>query len=152
MKLSSKGRYGLRAMVDLSVNSEQAAISLNSIAKRENISENYLEQIFAKMKSAGLVISQRGAGGGYRIGKPLKDISVGDILRALEGDLSLVSCTGLETIDGGAEGECETSDICVTKYVWSKVNLAINNTFDSISLEELATESKKVNIKNKKTI
>lgn len=144
MKLSSKGRYGLRAMVDLAVHSQNTAVSINSIAKRQNISENYLEQLIAKMKKAGLVKSQRGAGGGYYIAKPLEDISVGDILRALEGDLSLVNCPGLLIDEGGSDGECEVADLCVSKYVWGKANLAVNKTFDSIPLKELADESKRV--------
>lgn len=144
MKLSTKGRYGLRAMVDLAVNSQSGPVSILSIAKRQEISENYLEQIIALMKKSGLVNSHRGAGGGYQVAKPLKEISVSDILKALEGDLSIVNCPGLQDSEGDTSSECSTSDLCVTKYVWSKVNLAIKETFDSISLEELAKESKQM--------
>lgn len=142
MKMSTRGRYGLKAMVDLAVQSENSPVSLSSIAMRQNISENYLEQIIAIMKKAGLVKSQRGAGGGYRVAKPLNEISVGDILRALEGDLSLVNCPSLSEDGQNAEYDCETADTCVTKYVWGKVNSALNTTFDSITLEELALKSK----------
>lgn len=144
MKLSTKGRYGLRAMVDMAVNGEDGPVSILSIAKRQSISENYLEQIIALMKKANLVFSIRGATGGYTISRPLEEISVGDILRALEGDLSLVNCPGI-TEDGEVKaGGCEASDLCVTKYVWSKANKAVADAFDSISLKELAEESKKI--------
>jgi Rrf2 family iron-sulfur cluster assembly transcriptional regulator len=142
MKLSTKGIYGLRAMVDLAVHSGDAPVSLISIAKRQNISENYLEQIIAKMRKAGLVESQRGAGGGYIITQNFKDISVGDILKAIEGDLYLVDCPGTHNTNG--KRECETSDLCVSKYVWDKVNTAINTTFESITLHELVMESKQL--------
>lgn len=144
MKLSTKGRYGLRAMVDMAVNGEDGPVSILSIAKRQNISENYLEQIIALMKKANLVYSIRGATGGYTISKPLEEISVGDILRALEGDLSLVKCPGINDDGHVSQGGCEASDLCVTKYVWSKANKAVTETFDSISLKELAEESKRI--------
>ena len=96
MKLSTKGRYGLRALIDLAVYSEDETVSIASIAARQNISESYLEQLIAKLRKAGLVTSIRGAGGGYKLAKPAEDISVGDILRALEGSLDPVECPGLK--------------------------------------------------------
>lgn len=87
MKLSTKGRYGLRAMIDLARYSEEEPVSIGSIAMRQGISERYLEQLVAKMKKAGLVKSIRGASGGYVLAKDSSEISVGDILRALEGSL-----------------------------------------------------------------
>ncbi|MDE7058659.1 MAG: Rrf2 family transcriptional regulator, partial [Lachnospiraceae bacterium] len=95
MKLSTKGRYGLRAMIDLVQNSEQEPASIASIAARQRISESYLEQLIAKLKKAKLVKSVRGAGGGYIPNKAAEDISVGDVLRALEGSLDPVDCPGL---------------------------------------------------------
>lgn len=91
MKLSTKGRYGLRALIDLAVYSEESAVSIGSIAARQKISESYLEQLMAKLRKAGLVVSIRGAGGGYRLARPAGEISVGDILRALEGNLEAVA-------------------------------------------------------------
>ena len=84
MKLSTKGRYGLRALVDLAVHGEEAPVSIQSIAVRQNISERYLEQLMGAMKKANLVTSTRGAQGGYRLARPAREISVGDVLRALE--------------------------------------------------------------------
>ena len=84
MKLSTKGRYGLRALIDLALHCEQEAVPISSVAARQKISESYLEQLFGKLRKAGLIVSERGAQGGYRLAKPAEEISVGDILRALE--------------------------------------------------------------------
>ena len=96
MKLSTKGRYGLRALIDLAVYCEEEAVSIQSIARRQHISDRYLEQLMGKLRRAGLVVSVRGAGGGYRLAKPSKEISVGEVLRALEGNLDAVTCPGNE--------------------------------------------------------
>lgn len=138
MKLSTKGRYGLRAMVDLAVNSEKEAVSISSIAQRQKISESYLEQLAGRMKRAGLITSTRGAGGGYRLAKPAAEISVGDILRALEGSLDAVECQALKP-----DGICESADVCVTKIVWQKINESITKAVDEIMLQQLIEESKK---------
>lgn len=139
MKLSTKGRYGLRALIDLAVYSENETVSIASIAARQNISESYLEQLIAKLRKAGLVTSVRGAGGGYKLAKRAEEISVGDILRALEGSLDLVECPGLKE-----ESACDSSDFCVTKYVWQRINDSINQTVDGISLSQLVEESRNV--------
>ena len=137
MKITSKGRYGLRAMVDLAVNSETEPVSIHSIGERQDISDGYLEQLIAKLRKAGLVTSVRGAGGGYKLAKPASEISVGDILRALEGSLDAVKCPGLEE-----ENSCDGSEFCVTKYVWQKINDSINRTVDEMKLDQLVEESR----------
>lgn len=137
MKLSTKGRYGLRALIDLALYSEEEPVSIQSIAKRQNLSESYLEQLVRKMRTAGLVVSVRGAGGGYQLSRPAEEISVGDVLRALEGNLDAVSCSA------GTEG-CEGADLCVTKYVWSKINESITLAVDSITIKQLVDESRKI--------
>lgn len=139
MKLSTKGRYGLRAMLDLALSSECEAVSIASIAARQNISESYLEQLIAKLRKAGLVSSVRGAGGGYMLAKQPEEISVGDILRALEGNLDAVQCPGLQEEQG-----CSGSDLCVTKYVWKRINDSINQTVDEMKLSQLVEDSKGV--------
>lgn len=140
MKLSTKGRYGLRAIIDLARYSESEPVSIASIAARQELSERYLEQLVALMKKAGLVISIRGAGGGYILSRPADEISVGDVLRALEGSLEPVKCAAYYSDDG-----CMASEGCVTKYVWQKINDSINDTVDRIMLDELVRESKKMN-------
>lgn len=141
MKLSTKGRYGLRALIDLAVHEEEDTVSIQSISERQDISESYLEQLVRLLKKAGLVVSVRGAGGGYRLARPATEISVGDILRALEGDLQAVACSAY-----GEYGEqpCEGADCCVTKLVWKRINDAITQTVDSIMLEELVSKSRQV--------
>ena len=108
MKLSTKGRYGLRAMIDLARYSEVEPVSINSIAARQNISERYLEQLVALLRKAGLVKSIRGATGGYILAKDAAEISVGDILRALEGSLEPVKCAAFYSEEG-----CMASDGCI---------------------------------------
>lgn len=140
MKLSTKGRYGLRAMIDLARYSEKEPVSISSVAARQDISEGYLEQMMSLLKKAGLVKSIRGAGGGYILAKDMKEISVGDILRALEGNLEPVRCAAFYSEEG-----CTASEGCVTKYVWQKINESINQTVDEIKLDELVRESRTVN-------
>lgn len=140
MKLSTKGRYGLRALIDLAQFSEKEPVSITCISERQGISERYLEQLMALMKKAGLIRSIRGAGGGYVLARDLKEISVGDVLRALEGSLEPVDCSGLKPETG-----CQAADSCVTKFVWEKINNSINQTVDAISLDQLVEESKRIN-------
>lgn len=140
MKLSTKGRYGLRALIDLARYSESEPVSISNIAARQDISERYLEQLVALLKRAGLVKSIRGASGGYVLAKNADEISVGDVLRALEGSLEPVKCAAFYS-----EGGCMAADSCVTKYVWQKINDSINETVDRIMLDELVRESKVLN-------
>ena len=142
MKMSTKDRYGIRAMIDLSFCSEEEAVSISSISSRQNISESYLEQLVAKLRKAGLVVSIRGAQGGYKLARDASEISVGDILRALEGNLDAVECPGLK-----AENGCQGADVCVTKYVWQRINESITEAVDDIKLQQLVEESKKANKK-----
>lgn len=139
MKLSTKGRYGLRAMLDLGLNSGECAVSIKSISERQGISENYLEQIIATLKKNGYVKSTRGPKGGYSLMKEPVEISVGDILRVLEGDLNPVDCTVVNESKG-----CDESELCVTKFVWQKISESINQVVDNISLEDLMNEQFKI--------
>ncbi len=129
MRLSTKGRYGLRAVVDLAVHETDAAVSISSIASRQGLSEGYLEQLIAKLKKAGIVTSIRGINGGYKLARDPKEITVGDVLRALEGNLSVVECPD--------DQSCDKFDSCVTKYVWKRINDSINEVVDTMTLEEV---------------
>lgn len=135
MKLSTKGRYGLRAMIDLAIHAENHKVSIKSISERQEISENYLERIIAVLKKSGYVNSTRGAQGGYALAVPAKEISVGDILRALEGDLNPVDCT--LTND---DKECSEANLCVTKFVWKRISDSINEVVNGISLQDMVDE------------
>ena len=137
MKLSTKGRYGLRAIVDLAINGDKGPVPISSIADRQSLSESYLEQLMAKLKKAGLVTSIRGAQGGYCLARDASEISIGDILRALEGDIN-VDCVGL-TKDGKIK--CPQSSLCVSKVVWRRINDAIAETVDALSLGTILKET-----------
>ncbi len=147
LKLSTKGRYGLRALIDLAVNSTEEAVSIQSIAGRQNISDSYLEQLMRLLKKAGLVMSVRGASGGYKLAKPSNEISVGDILRALEGSLDAVTCPSSNDEQSGG---CVGSDCCVTKFVWQRINESITDAVDNIMLDELMQQSIKLQEEGKK--
>jgi len=137
MKISTKGRYGLRSMLDLAINTNGDHVSLNSIAERQNISPNYLEQVFSTLRKSGLVNSVKGAQGGYTLADNPSRISVGSILRALEGNLSV---TG-ENEDIEARNQIE---YCLRTNVWDAINSSVNNVVDSITLEDLVVEHKKL--------
>lgn len=143
MKLSTKGRYGLRALIDLALHCETEAVPISSVAARQGISESYLEQLFGKLRKSGIVQSIRGAQGGYRLAKPASEISVGDVLRSLEGNLDAVECPGLKEDVG-----CEGADLCVTKYVWQRINESITHAVDEMKLDQLVEESRKTQGKN----
>lgn len=136
MKLSTKGRYGLRAFIDIAIHSQNEPVSLASVAKRQDLSISYLEQLMGKVKKAGLIESVRGASGGYILAKDASEISVGDVLRALEGDLIPVDCAALEE----GESTCPSAKSCASVTVWKKINDAINETVNNIYISELMNE------------
>ena len=137
MKISTKGRYGLRAMVDLAINSSGEHVALNCIAERQNVSDNYLEQVFSTLRKAGLVKSIKGAQGGYVLSRNPSSISVGEILRILEGDLSVVDESEIENLP------FQSIEYCLKASVWDKINERINTVIDSLTLEDMINEYKK---------
>ena len=137
VKVSTKGRYGLKALIDIANGNENEPVSITSIASRQRISERYLEQLMSKLKKAGIINSIRGANGGYVLAKEAKDISVGDVLRALEGNLILVDCLGAND-----EENCGFIDTCATKYVWKRISDSINQTVDEMKLNQLMGENR----------
>ncbi len=141
MKLSTKGRYGVKAMLDLAINSTEGQISLKSIADRQGISENYLEQLFASLRKAGIVKSIRGSQGGYMLSDDPENITVGSILRVLEGSLAPVDC--VSDTDKTDKEKCSRSEFCVTKLVWERIRDGVNNVVDSITLKDLIEEYSK---------
>ena len=140
MKLSTQGRYGLRAFVDIAIYSEKEPVSLAEVAKRQDISISYLEQLMTKLKKANLVEAVRGASGGYVLSRKPEDISVGDVLRALEGDLSPVECA---TEEESCEHSCGATGHCTTRLVWKKINDSVNDTINNIFISELVLDSRK---------
>lgn len=140
MKISTKGRYGLRSMLDLAVNSSGDQVPLCSIAERQNISVNYLEQVFSTLRKAGLVKSIKGAQGGYVLADHPSNIKVGTILRCLEGDLLVVS----EDLPDDTSSDYSMQK-CIKINVWDKINESIEEVVDSLTLEDLAEDYKKKN-------
>ena len=140
MKISTKSRYGLRAMVDLAVYAAADQLSLNSIAKRQEVSVNYLEQIFSSLRKAGLVKSVKGAQGGYILADHPDRITVGMVLRVLEGDLSVTQ----DRFAGDSQVQSDVSGF-LDSVLWKKVNDSINKAVDTISLEDLANDYREKN-------
>lgn len=142
MKISTKGRYGLKAMIFIAANCEDGCVSLRSISEAEGISENYLEQLIAQLKKDKLVKSVRGAYGGYTLLKEPKDISVGDILRALEGSLSPVDCVNESSDKPCTCGSLSCGDDCITREVWQQIDNGITEIVDNINLQYLLDKYK----------
>ena len=134
MKISTKGKYGIIALIDLVINSEYGSVTLKAISERQNISERYLEQVFSLLRKSGLIIGKKGAQGGYTLSKYPSEITIGEILRSLECNLLLIDVK-----------ECESSDVegFVNRTVWSEINKKINDYFESITLEEVVNKYKK---------
>ncbi len=130
MKLSTKGRYALRLMVDVALRDPSEPVSLRDVAQREDISVKYLEQITPPLTRAGLLRSVRGAGGGYLLTRPPEAYTVGEILRATEGDLLPVTCLGSGSC-------CERAPNCVTLQIWKEISDAIDSVVDRRTLADL---------------
>lgn len=133
MKISTKGRYALRFMVDLAANYGSGVTTIRAIAAREAISEKYLEQLAAQLARAGLVRSTRGAQGGYRLARPPEEYTVGMILREMEGSLSPVGC-----LDGAGDCAMCSGGGCDTQAVWRSIKEAVEGVVDKMTLADLA--------------
>lgn len=136
MRVSTKGRYGLRAMVDLAEHEDGKAIPIRKISERQNISEQYLEQLFATLRKAGLVKSVRGAHGGYMLNHDPEDISIADILITLEGPIAPVDCVVEEDF-------CNYIDNCVIHGLWEVLADAINSVIENMTLADLKEKAEK---------
>ena len=135
MKISTKGRYALRLMVDLCLHNTGASIPLRDIAERQEVTVKYPEQIIPPLCRSGFLQSTRGAGGGYRLAKPASAVTVGDILRATEGDLAPVACLAPDA------PECPRAADCPTLPVWQGLNRVVQEYLDSITLEDVANSA-----------
>ncbi|MDD3898187.1 MAG: Rrf2 family transcriptional regulator [Syntrophomonadaceae bacterium] len=139
MKLSTRGRYGLRAMIDIAQCKDEGPVAIHSIAGRQGLSERYLEQLIVPLKRAGLVKSIRGSQGGYVLGKNPDTITAGDIIRVLEGPIAPVDCISEKNPEA-----CERADGCITRVLWTEVRDTIAGVLDSYSLSDLARESQEL--------
>lgn len=136
MKVSQRTEYGLRAMVALALLAGQEhPVSLPTIAESEQIPEQFLDQIVSKLRQAGFVKSVRGVNGGYMLSRPAEDISVGSLVRVLEGSLAPMGCISEEVTDLAAF--CGRIEVCHTRSVWLRVMHAVTQALDSISLADV---------------
>lgn len=132
MKLSTKGRYGVKAMVDLAINYGKEPVSIKSISERQNISEYYLEQLFSTLRKGGLINSIRGAQGGYVLNKKPKDITINDIMELLEGPVEISSCL--------MEDTCDNMEECPTRLLWVRMKQSIENVMSSTTLQDMVDD------------
>jgi Rrf2 family protein len=136
MKISTKGTYGLEAVVDMVLHTSAGGhVSLKDIALRTGVSEAYMLQIFMILKKAQVVTSVRGAKGGYMLARDASKVTVGEVLRALEGPFAPVEC-----VEKNTQKPCARFDICVTKSVWAGIMDALDHLTDSITIEDLITK------------
>ncbi|MED5524664.1 Fe-S cluster assembly transcriptional regulator IscR [Gallaecimonas pentaromativorans] len=129
MRLTSKGRYAVTAMLDLALHADEGPVSLADISERQGISLSYLEQLFSRLRRQDLVSSVRGPGGGYRLGKELDQISVGQVILAVDESVDATKCQGKADCHGGSQ--------CLTHSLWSNLSDQISHFLDGITLADL---------------
>jgi Rrf2 family protein len=135
MKLSTRTRYGIRAIIELAQYEGSRPLQLKMIAERQDISIKYLEQLMGLLRSAGLVRSVRGSKGGYALGRPAEQIKLSEVFRCLEGPVTTTECVDDEDC-------CKRSADCVAREVWVDVEAAIHNVLDAITLRDLVKRTK----------
>jgi len=144
MRLSTKSRYGLRALFDIAYNSPAMPAQIQDISRRQQISPRYLEQIFQALKKHGLLKSKRGPQGGYILAKSPDQITVSDVLRATEGDLQLVEC---RVVKGRRKQPCELDAACVTQTVWQEASAKLDEIYSAITLKTLCERGYAMGVK-----
>ena len=135
MKLSTKARYGIKAMVDIALEYGGDRLSVNQLAEKQGVSVPYLEQLIASLKKAGLVVSARGASGGYALSRPPEEISVGEVLRALEGTTAILDCVGTDGFGG-----CTNACSCSARPLWLKLQKRIDDVLDETTIKDMADD------------
>ncbi|MGE4537002.1 MAG: Rrf2 family transcriptional regulator [Desulfovibrio sp.] len=136
MKLTTRSRYGTRMILDMALNAADGPVRIKDVAARQGVSVKYLEKLVRELKEAGFVRSRRGPRGGHELAKPLSEITVGAIVRALEGDISLVECQG----EGGGQA-CPRLADCLTREVWAEAARAMHERLDAITLADLVAKA-----------
>lgn len=129
MKLTSKGRYAVTAMIDIALNQDKGAITLSLISERQGISLSYLEQLFSKLKKSGLVSSARGPGGGYRLSRSAVEISISQIIAAVDETVDARKC--------GGKANCQGGDECLSHELWTELSATIDSFLKSITLQDV---------------
>jgi Rrf2 family protein len=141
MRLSTKSRYGVRALFDIAYHSVGLPTQIKDISRRQQISPRYLEQIFQKLKKADILGSKRGPSGGYYLLREPVDITLGDIIRATEGPFELVFCVGEDP-----KKQCPRKDECVATDMWAKISQQIGDFFDTISISDLCDQAQEIGV------
>jgi Rrf2 family protein len=143
MKLSTKGRYGVKAMFELALNYGKEPVSIKAISEKQFISEYYLEQLFGSLRKAGLIISSRGAQGGYVLSRKPSEITTADILNVLEGPIEISDCISDD------EMNCSRANYCATRLLWIKISSSVNDVINSITLQDMVNDYYEMQNKNK---
>ena len=136
IRISTRGRYALRAMVDVAQHGDEGPVLRRDIAARQEISADYLAQLFRGLQAAGLVEGVKGPGGGYRLAQNATMISAGDVVRATEGPVAVVHC-----VDPGDEVSCNRVEGCVTHLLWERLSDVMTEYLDSVTLQNLCDEA-----------
>ena len=143
MRLSTQSRYGVRAIFDIAYNSEGLETQVKDISRRQGISPRYLEQIFQKLKKAGIVGSKRGPSGGYFLNKKAEEITVGDIIRTTEGGIDPVLCIDSED----SSQPCDRLAECVTRLIWDEAGNRLKEYFDSVTVKDLCRMAQQMGLR-----
>jgi len=138
MRLSTKARYAVRAMIDMTLNANGGAVTRDKIAERQEISPLYLSHILLRLGKAGLVVSSKGPGGGYYLAKSPEAITAGDIVRAVGEPTQLVACTSRETAG------CHRLDTCAAHLLWKRLATVVRDTLDAVTLAELCQDARRL--------
>lgn len=144
MRLTSKGRYAVTAMLDVALHSQDNPVPLADISERQGISLSYLEQLFAKLRKSGLVASVRGPGGGYRLGAQAHEISIGHVIAAVDESVDATKCNGKADCQGGAR--------CLTHTLWHNLSIRISDFLNNITLGELMTDNEVLEISGRQVL
>lgn len=146
MRLSTKSRYGLRAMFDIAYNCGTTPTQIQDISRRQHISQRYLEQIFQALKKAGILQSKRGPQGGYKLARDPREITVQEVISATEGDLLLVECAS----SGRKKVPCEFDSACVTQSVWQEAAVHLHDFFGTLTLQDLCERGEAMGVKKER--
>ncbi len=137
MRLSTRGRYALRAMVDLAMHGDEGPVARKELAVRQEISSPYVAQLFRRLVAAGLARGVKGPGGGYKLARAAETIRAGDVVRAVEGPIELVRC-----VVPGSGLPCKRTDGCVTRLLWRRLSDTVEEILDSVTLQDLCEEAR----------
>ena len=139
IRISTRGRYALRAMVDLAQRADEGTVLRRELAERQELSADYVAQLFKRLSEAGLVEGVKGPGGGYRLVRDAKTISAGDVVRAVEGPIAVAHC-----VEPGDEPACNRADRCVARPLWKRLSEVMAEFLDSVTLQDLCDEARQL--------